>query len=614
MTRVWKLLVFPFMALAAGCTVVGVSASDDTALRNSCTRDDSCGEGFSCRTGVCQTLNGTLESLLITASPTTDSFLPHFTFVTEVENVPTSGGTKDLEIPAPAQVVGSLNLPNTISCYPAFRTDEGDTFLSSIDGTVPVAVTLGLRQRLLGLSQQIYYARAMTPDRMGYRFNVRVPAGVYDVYLATPTRQGETDCFAPPQLYRNFPIGVKKNEQAATAITFRIPVISRLKLVIVWPQPNVTLDGWIADIIEPSGGNSISTQVILSSTAAGEDKRPIEYRVPLAYSTVLVGDPPKPDSSGELLRLRPAAGQIAPTIYLDRAALSLLSPDPNDDVRLATFTRLPKNVSLHGQLLKQAGGSSVSGSVTLVSTEIYGMDPGIFASYQTRVDAGAGGLINVDLPPGKYRVRAEPPLWTGPADGEPLSAAETIWDIPADLPIQFGKVIELPAPSVVAGRSQVPGAQVRAMPSLLSWSAFQGAFGDVPLTPRPASGLVNDQGQFALRLDPGRFNVTVEAPESLGLGWYVWPGADVGTRDLDLSAELKRPSVLTGRATIAVPGGTQALAWAAINAYAYLNKDRQYTRDPEQAVSVIQVAAARAKEDGSFRLLLPEALIAVGPN
>lgn len=613
MSRAGTLLAPLLLAFAPGCTVVGVSARDDTGLRNSCTQDDDCGQGFSCRTGVCQTLNGTLESLLITASPPTDSFLPHFTYVTQVENVPTGGGSKDIQVPAPAQIVGSLNLPTTISCYPAFRSDEGDLFVASIDRTVPVAVTLGLRQRKLGLSQQVYYARAMTIGRMGYHFNARLPAGEYDVYLATPTQQGETDCVAPPQLYRDFPIGVKK---ANTEILFRIPVITPLKLVVVWPEPSVELDGWVVDIIEPSGGYPISTQVILPRQPdAAETKRPIEYRVPLAYSTVLVGEALTPDSSGELLRLRPPPARVAPTIYLDRAALSLLTPDPNDDVRLTAFTRFPKNVSVHGQLLRQAGGSSVGGSVTLVSTEIYGVDSGVFASYQTKVEVGAGGLIDInEIPPGKYRVRGEPLLWTGPADGEPLSAAETTWDIPADLPIQFGKVLELPTPSAVTGRSQVPGAQVRATPSLLGWSPFLNAFGQVPLSPRPSSGLVNDAGEFSLRVDPGRFDFTVEAPDGLGFGWYVRPGADVGGRDLDLSAELRRPSVLTGTATIAVQGGTQPLASAAINAYAYLNKDRQYTRDPEQAVSVVQVAAARADEDGAFRLLLPEALVTSGPN
>ncbi len=613
MTHAHGLLALSVLVFASGCTVVGVSAGDDSSLRNSCTQDENCGAGYSCRTGVCQTLNGTLESLLITASPPTDSFLPHFTFVTHVDNVPTGGGIKNIDVPAPAQIVGSLLLPNTISCYPAFRNDDDQKlFLASNDGTVPVTVTLGLRQRTLGLSQQLYYAKALVPDASGYRFKVKVPPGEYDVYLATPRRQGETDCVAPPQLYRDVPIGVKNNDQPNPTFRFRIPVITPLKLVVVWPQPNVPLDGWVADIIEPSGGYTISTQVVLTGA---EDKKPVEYGVSLAYSTVLVGEPPVADSSGELLRLRPPADQVAPTIYLDRSALGLLSPDPNDEVRLTAFTRLPANVNVHGQLLRKVGGSSVGGAVTLVSSEIYGVDAGVFASYQTTVYPDADGLIDVDLPPGKYRVRGEPALWTGPADGEPLAAAETIWDIPADVPIQFGKVLELPPPVKVLGRSQVPGAQVRAVPSRLPWSAFQSAFGQAPLYPRPSSGLVDDEGRFALSVEPGRFDVTVEAPEALGFGWYVRPGADVGDRDLDLSvADLKRPSVLTGRVTLAASGGTRPLASAAINAYAYLNKDRQYTRDPEQAVSVVQVAATRANDDGAFRLLLPAGLISSGPN
>lgn len=604
------------LASTAGCTVTAVSPGEDPRPRNSCSQDDECGSGFSCSFGVCQTLNGDLESLLITASPPSDSSVPHFTFVTELDDVPTDGGNRDITLLAPPQVTGTLMLPVSMSCYPAFLIDVGQpmpvVMPAATDRSVPVTVTLALHQRALGLSQQIYYAKTGSLVGRGYSFGVKVPAGRYDVYLAPPTSQSGTTCVAPPQLYRDFPIRLENGEQATTTILFKLPVVSRLNLRVLWPQSSPPLDGWVADIIEPSGGNAISTQVVLGEPTPREDNT-IEYAVPLSYSTTMVGYPPAPDSTGELLRLRPPADSNAPTIYLDRAALGLLQTNPDDDVRLTAFTRLPRSVNVHGQLLRRDGGTSVAGTVTLVSTEIYGVDSGVFASYRTTAEASSSGLIDITLPPGKYRVHGLAPQWTDTTTGDvpldPLSAGETTWDIPADLPIQFGKVLELPPFTELGGHARVPGSQVRAIPSPRTASPFEAAFGDAALYPRFSSGLVDDAGRFALQVDPGLFDVTAQAPEELGWGWYVRPGVEVASRDLELGIELRRPSVLSGTASIALPGGTQPLASAAISAYAYLNKDHAYTRDPEQAVSVVQVAETRAGADGRFRLLLPASII-----
>lgn len=594
--------------LEAGCTVMAVSPGTDAQPGNSCSEDSECGSGYSCRTGVCQTLNGELESLLITASPPSDSFLPHLTFVTHLDDVPTGGGSRELVVPAPAQVRAALTLPVGTTCYPAFQDADGETMLAASDGTVPVTVTLALRQRSLGLSQQVYYVKTGAPVGRGYVFRTKVPAGEYDVYFEPPRQKVQT-CPAPPQFYQQFPIGISEGDQGqATEITFRMSAISPLKLVLVWPASSPSLEGWVADIIEPSAGNPISTRETLSKPVA--QGQTVEYSVPLWSTSVIQGTTTVLDTKGQLLRLRPPAGARAPTIYLDRSAIGLLQTDPTDEVRFTAFSRLPSNVEIHGQLLRQPQGTSVAGTVTLISTEIYGIDPGVFGSYQTTVTADANGLVKLELPPGKYRVHGQPLPWSGGAsDDDRLAAAETIWEVAPDLPIQFGKVLELPPLRELGGYSQVPGAMVRAEPSLQKTSPFQIAFGDLPLYPRSSAGLVDDTGRFALRVDPGRFDVTVRAPEGLGYGWYVRPGVAIQDRGLDLSADLRRPSVLTGRATLVLQSGTQPLASAAISAYAYLNKDLAYTRDPEQAVSVVLVAETRADVDGAFRLLLPSSIV-----
>jgi hypothetical protein len=610
MTRA-SLLLASLLALSSGCTVMAVSASDDQRPRNSCSQETECGTGYSCRTGVCQTLNGELESLLITATPPSDSFLPHLTLVRHLDDVPTDGKTKDIELPAPPQIKGKLKLPQSMSCYPAFQNDDGTPLLSAFDSSIPVTVTLALRQRALGLSQQVYYARTDSPVSGSYAFRVKVPAGEYDVYLAPPRRQNSDTCLAPPQFYRRFPIGLTgegEDPAVSAEITFRMSAISRLKLVIVWPSSGPSLKGWVADIIEPTGGNSISTQVVLPEpTVVGQMS---EYSVPLVQTSVVMGTSTVLDSTGELLRLRPPASSGVPTIYLDRSALGLLQPNPDDEVRLTAFTRLPTAVEVHGQMRRLPEGSSVAGTVTFISTEIYGVDPGIFASYQTSIDVGPDGQIGLELPPGKYRVHGEPLPWSGGVSSDDrLAVAETVWDVPADIPIQLGRVVELEPLRDLGGHARFPGSVVRAVPSLQNTSPFRSVFGDLPLYPRPSSGLVDESGRFTLPVDPGRFDVTVRASEELGYGWYVRPGVEVSDGDVDLNADFRLPSVLTGKATIALPSGAQPLASAAISAYAYLNQDLAYTRDPDEAVAIALVAETRTRNDGAFRLLLPAGIV-----
>ena len=147
----WLLALLPALG---GCTVTGVSDGNNPSPSNSCQRDADCDEG-TCRDGVCQTLNGEIESLLVSATPPSDSVIPQLTFVARLENVPTSGGSQDLKLPGPSHVVGGFMLPKGETYYPTFDNSEAKTpILPADDGeSLPVTVTLALRERLLGLPQ-----------------------------------------------------------------------------------------------------------------------------------------------------------------------------------------------------------------------------------------------------------------------------------------------------------------------------------------------------------------------------------------------------------------------------------------------------------------------------
>jgi hypothetical protein len=588
-----------------GCTVTAVSPGDDPRPNNSCTSDAECGED-SCRDGMCQTLNGQLEALLITATPPSDSGVPHLTFVGRLDDVPTRRGSHDLELPGPSHVLGSLVLPKGETCYPGFESP----FLTADDGKMlPATVTLALSDRSLGLPQGVYYASTGIRNLQGgYNFQLQVPRGAYDVYLVPPPHQ--LGCAVPPQLYRRFAIDSENAE-----ITFPLSSISQMPLRIRWPKSSPSLTGWTVDLIEPLGGNPISTALQLGDGIdGGAGSSTLDYSGQLSYSTVVVpvaaAAVSEVKTAQDLLRLRPRADQVAPTILMDRSGLGLLSGQ-SPVVVIDRFSHLPEPVQVESRMVRLDDGSSVSGYVTLVSTQIYGVDDGIFASYQTTVQAEADGAIHAVLPPGVYNVWAVPPVPGGASTESALAALPTTWDVPADIPVQYGKLLELSPMPAVVGQTRFLGAQVQVVPSPETIFPFDDAFGAGRFTPRAGVGLVDDAGKFAVAADPGLFDVSVQPPESLGFGWSVYPGVQVLSHDEDLGRVTPpRPSVLSGTASVTMGGVQVPLGSAAIRAYAYLDKNFAYTRDVKQAERVVQVAETRANVDGSFRLFVPSSITA----
>lgn len=624
----WRAVAITVLGLSqTACTVKAITAQDDHRPKNLCKSDDDCGN-HPCNGGVCQEVNGTLESLLVTVAPPSSSILPHLTFVTTLDEVPTSGKTKDLLLPAPRNFRGSMSLPDGANCYPTFVNDKDDPnpVLGAPDmKSLPVDITFSLHDRLLGLSQQLYFDSVKTPKRLStkgaYEFALNVPAGRYDIYAVPSPNQSA--CAIPPQFIRNYPVDGTSEELQLTAAP-----VTDIKLTIHWPNPGSdsgyarALVGWTVDIIERVGGNPLSTAFALGVPTGTVPDTPVVYTAPLRYSPVTDLSPIKPTTSSgaDLLRLRPPAGSHLPTIYHDLGGLALFDPLSPDITR---FTRFPSPVKVHASMTRLDTGAPVGGTLSIVSTQISGMDSGVFASYELTEqvdDSGKSvGAIELELPPGTYNVQAIPAVAVGEEPGSAtLGAFATTWIVPAEPAEQFGKVLELPLMATLTGQSQVPGAGVQVLPVPELVKPFDQAFGAAPLPSRAASGLVDSSSHFAVPVDPGRFNFSVQGPESLGFAWYVRPDLLMTDQNQDLGRVfLPRPAIFSGICTIeqpvkekqgdvtvdkivAMPAGS-----ATIRAYAYLDKSFAYTRDPAQAQSLIQVAETRADEQGAFRLLLP---------
>ncbi len=614
MSRTLPLALVGLAASLAGCTISAVSNSGDQRPTNQCQSQVDCRSDQLCRGGLCQAAAGELDALLIEVTPPADSPVPSLDFTMHLEDVPTSGGELQLPPVLGARVTGNLHLTPTTECVPTFPETDG-LLPSAADLTLPVTVTLIPRERLLGVRQQLYVTSskyqldADSPTYLSYSFETVVPLGEYDVYVV-PVR-ANNGCIVPPQLFRRQSILKDKTE-----LDYPASNRSTLELTLLWPRSETTLDGWLADIIEPLDGRIISSEAVLAG--AGGDDQHVEYPIGLTYSTVsqIDGAAGSIEAAADLVRLRPPPGEPLPTIVFDRSVLGLLA---DGELQVKGFTRYPAPVTVVGQLAREDDGRPLQGRVRLVSTEITGVDAGVFAYFQADVDVGADdeGVFTVSMPPGRYRVLAVPEA----NSGKGLSALEAEWEVRAMVSPQAGRLLELRSDSSVRGISSFQDAEVEAAATPQTVLPFEEAFGAAPFTPRGQSGLVDASGRFALSLDPGRFNISLRAPDSLGFGWYVRPGVLVGAEERDLGRiSLPAPSVVSGsttavytvldRDTKEVTPVTRPLPYASVRAYAYLDANFAYTSDREAAVSVVKVAETRSDDTGAFRLLIPSSLAA----
>lgn len=600
----------------SGCTITAVGAEPDAHVQNECAGDQDCGSG-SCIDGSCQTPGGELEALLFEVTPPSDSSLSHVQFLTHLEGLPTSGGEQSIALARTSRVAGHFTLAAETDCKPRlFEADETGTrqeFIASLDGSLPVAVSLSPSERLLGFSAQEYLTTTGNqPDpKAGYTFLAAVPAGDYDIYVAPPLDQ-DPSCPVAPQLYRGQPIG-----DSEVKLPYTVPQAASLELEVQWPVSGESLDGWTADIIEPRSGRAISSRFVFgAAVAAGSGPgATLNYAVQLAYSAVIGGSPEETDPGSELVRLTPPATVVAPTIFLVRSGLGLL-PVGDGKVVIDGFTKVPQAVTLEGQVADGATGKPTQGTVTLVSSSIDGIDSGIFASFQRTVNVEQDGRFLATVPPGKYRVYAVPPTL------DRLAAFETSWEVPADIPYQAGKLLELPPVVAVIGtafdarsRRAMLGARVSVVAAPQIVPPFDQAFGAAAFVPRSGSALVSGSGEFSVETDPGTYDLSIRPPDSSGFAWFVRPSVRVDGPVQDVgSLPLPFPVVLTGSAT--VPGTdktTVPIPSALIRAYAYLDENHAYTAQRSKAASVIQVGETRADESGAYRLLLPPSISSVRP-
>jgi len=316
--------------------------------------------------------------------------------------------------------------------------------------------------------------------------------------------------------------------------------------------------------------------------------------------------------------------EAKPTVLMARSALGLFKAGSGT---LTAFSSLPSPVHVVGQVtsvgqVTQGGAAPrpVAATVTLAATEIEGIDKGVLVSFVRTVTVSDDGLpFDVYLLPGKYRVSTVPKLSLDPSNSSDTTFAADVrsWTVPNSPAVQQGKLIELnPALALYgqvldASNNPVTTAQVQATASPLSISRpdfLRESLEGSAFVPRATAGGVNSSGNFALKTDPGTFDITVRPNADTGFAWLVMPSVVVpAPNGLGLNT-IRMPLPFPYSGTVAIAESSEVVPGALIRAYLYL-KDGAYTaKDDANANSLLQVAETRSGSDGKFEILIPAEL------
>lgn len=597
----------------SGCNVASVAQQPSAIPQNRCASDSDCAIG-SCDSNYCRALTGTFDTILFEVSPPADgTSIEGVQFLKPVRDVLSTDGGLDLGLALVAQVSGEVTV-GARKCTPKFVDADGKVRATANDSSIPALITVIPSEAALGLFSSPAAAQAAIPNGSSWNFHLNVPAGLYDIYVQ-PDGQPDVDCVVPPQLLRRQMISGTVNLDIA------LPEPQTFELDVTWPLADGALDGWTVDMLDPIVGRAISNRAPLVARAGGT-----EYVANFAYLPV-VGDTIPVD---QFVRLSPPddpAAPPAPTVLFARSGLTLFSANKGT-VKL--FTVLPVPVHIAGTVTAGVSPDPVAATVTLVATKVTGIAPGIVPSFVRTVTVKADGAFDLDVLPGEYRVSAVP-SGSAPPSGATYAAATVEWQVGTTPSIQAGRVIELSDSLPINGRavdpsgtSDMTGAlvQATASPASIVTDLLHQALGEAPYVPRGASTTiqVDDNGSFALKVDSGIYDFSVRPRASSGFAWLVIPGLPVGTTTATSAGPslntLSLPLPVAYRGKLTVPGLTAdaptAVPGASIDAYIYM-KGREYTADPAQADSVLQIAETRSDENGSFSLMIPAALNAA-PN
>ena len=631
----WICCVVALLALA--CSVRTVQEATPSIVRNQCDSNKDCRDG-TCSGGMCVASKASLRTLLFEVIPPATSGATYASVrYLEASDVPEASGKLDLDFGSVATVSGTISArraSNQGDC--GFEFQSGGTVPSTLELTdsdgvaqgVPGSLTFTSTERLPGLPVVPYSVetRATGDKEPGHDFEVRMPPGEYDVYVA-PWNSGEqTDaCAVAPQILRG-----KSVLDGDVDFSVQLPPPQHLSIEILGPRDLSSLEGWRVDMIDPSSALVLSTSSVLGGPATISDSdRQLVYVAELYYSPVWdAAKQPEPGFVGmghELVRLRPPQGAVGPSLFAERASLELFEAGR----AVIEMDDLSQPVHVEGQVLLANVDDPVAAHLVFAAKELVATNAGYLTSFIVETDVGEDGLIAVDLLPGTYSVGAVPeapacclsPNPTGDCHCPVPTQVE--WVVSTE-PHQFGKTLKLsPGASVRAEIKQPVGgcALVGATASATSVPVTARALDDLltgaSATPGVFTTDTDSEGQLRLILPSGAdFVFTVKPPDGSDYPWLVRPvltttySRNTEPVPVDLK-EITQPLPVAYRGKVRVPtklesdpDGLVEVPNALIRAYGYQGPDGPVDSSGE-AEFVVQVAETRADDTGRFELLVP---------
>lgn len=580
------LLSWACLGALGACSFSLVESNGDRVQQNECQDDVDCAVGF-CSQNICQTSTSPIETLLFEVTPPAGTEkIAGIRFTQVARDWGKTNSGVDIQLNHVSRVRGLITADEipARSCVPHAEPSG----VRGEEGSLPARVTFIPRERLLGLAHPIYSTEAQW-DGKSHQFSIVLAPGDYDIYVEPLAAVG--DCVQPPHL-----LVAQSIVAGDVELQVGLPPPEVLSVKIRWPDPRASLSGWTLDIVERDAGRLLSNREVIQKESQ-QIKEGVEYAVQVAFSAVH-GDLQEPAT--EIVRLSPPADWVAPTVFIERSVVELFQEGQGV---IDQLKELPQVVRLGGRISQVGSVQPVPSQVTLTLTELLNVGTGTVTAFSRVIETDEQGIFEVDVLPGKYRVRAEPldSAW---------AQAEVQLTVSEEESTQAGRTIEVAPRRFIQGQlfsqqgQALSGAAVQALgrssgtsPSLLAL-----ARGLAPSRPRADGSMTDSSGRFSLRVDSGTFDLVFQPEGGQGYSWGLWPYLNVQEDKVELGAvQLAPPLALEGRL---ISQDIGAVPLALIRAYAFM-KDGELTSDVSDATTLIPVGEARVDSQGRYRLLLP---------
>jgi hypothetical protein len=570
--------------IAEGCSVPALAGAGYVGPKNSC--DETCTEG-TCVNGACVAAKGSYPFFLEITPPTTASFAAGTTFA--YCSADSSSGVRNLDLPAPAVVSARIDAAG-VTCTAG----------------KPLGVSLRLERTgaLPGAAPAIYEARGTPTDATPEGVTLRVPPGMYDVYVA-PTDPCVIAELPPyPIGTRSFGAGTQKLDVVyATGLPqFQLTLLDETGASLATGTSADAKEARDLVLIDGTTGLPVSTTVntcehVGSATLTLAPAVARAPNDPLAHAYVLRVSPAKASCHG----VTPPS--VQPWYDVDFAGLSVDGSSAGTiSVQRATHVS-PERA--FGDVRAVVTSSPVAASIVLRSTAL-DMPAGAklgtpYYVVDTASDATSGKYF-LEAPPGTYRALVVPDM----------SSAYSVWA--ADVVLSKGTpitAIQMPLKTPVQGLVAAPDGTAFTLGSVDGLAIDDASTGALPKRSRSAALTAPTANNFSLSLDRGTFDLVARVPVASGYPWMLVPSIDVPQRTTatpSLQVGTLSPSAPVRLSGVVRDPNRTPIAHAWVRARAVLvgtgGKSDASTCSFTNARAVA-VGETQTGDDGSYTLLLP---------